>query len=93
MTKPWPADAVMIVCELPHRACRSNMSTIEPAECRDCGAALVVDGASVAAATANPLRQDRPIDFFCIECAIGYDLNSIDHLTDMRESGSERRDA
>lgn len=82
--KPWPSDALMIVCETPERANRANMRTVEPAQCRDCKCDLSVDGASIELAMENPHRGDRRIEYFCIACAIGYDINSIDYLTDNR---------
>lgn len=82
--KPWPSDALMIVCETPAGANRENMQSVNPVNCRDCLRDLVVDGASLKMADANPLRHGRPVMFFCIPCAVKYDFVSIDSMTDNR---------
>lgn len=35
--KPWPSDAVLIVCALAGQENRAGMDSVHTAECRDCG--------------------------------------------------------
>lgn len=82
---PWPSDAVMIVCAEPAAARREQMDSVHPARCRDCGCELVCDGYTVTRALAMPERRGRPIDFFCLRCAVRHDRSSIDVLEDHRQ--------
>lgn len=79
-TKPWPADAVMVVAARAGQENRAAMSGADPAVCRDCEAALRFDPQTTAAALLMPERNGRPVRFFCPPCAMTYDPRSIQIL-------------
>lgn len=81
--KPWPSDAVMIVAPSPALAVRSMMESVNPGECRDCGAAIVYCGFTFR--RVELLSRGRPIKFFCIACCKNYDALSCDVIEDHSE--------
>lgn len=85
--KPWPADALMIVCSPASEANVANMESVHPCECRDCGAALVYDGWTMKRMKRQFVNDPRQIKFFCIPCAVTYDRHSITHFEDHRGHG------
>jgi hypothetical protein len=84
--KPWPGDAVMIIAANAGEEDPAIMERVVPAACRDCGAALAADGRTLRRAEALPSRRGRPVLYFCVPCAVGYDVNSITELYDDRRS-------
>lgn len=82
--KPWPRDAVMIVAATPEAARRDQMESAEPAECRDCGRRLVVDGYTLRRALTMPARRGRPVRYFCVECYGHYDVGQCNIVEDHR---------
>lgn len=69
MGKPWPKDAVILVCSAPERADASNMDSAHPASCRDCGTAVVYSGLSMARASLPYFTRGRPVECLCDTCA------------------------
>lgn len=88
--KPWPADAVMIVACRRGMENRAAMQGCLDATCRDCNTDLVADTRTFRAAMTMPERKDRPVMFFCVECAIQYDINSLDTLVDQRDGQDKK---
>lgn len=83
--KPWPADALIIVAPSPPEAVRDPAFPAVPGLCRDCCRAVLVRLDSIARAAAMPERKGRPIEFFCVKCAAGYDGRTIEVFRDYRE--------
>ena len=88
--KTWPSDAVMVVCSAPEEANMANMDSVNPGVCRDCGRAVVYDGYTMRRCLALPERCGRPVKLFCCDCAVRYDVNSIDLLEDHRAKAEGR---
>jgi hypothetical protein len=85
--KPWPRDAVMIVAAFPDEARRDQMESCHAGTCRDCGREILYDGFSYHRAqqfTRLKANVVRPIKFFCVECAVKYDMQHFDHFEDHR---------
>jgi hypothetical protein len=84
--KQWPGDAVIIV------APPTGTEVVDPDEptalhtCRDCGASVTVRNSSIRVSEQAGHTCGRPIKFFCISCAVTYDVNSMDRLIDLRRS-------
>lgn len=70
--KPWPRDAVIVVCSYPATARRDHMESVVPTTCRDCGRDLVADGRTLRTAWGLPQRRGRPIECLCVECYRAY---------------------
>jgi hypothetical protein len=83
--RPWPSDAVIIVCASPEDANRSNMSSIQSGKCRDCGDDILVDGKSIDSGMRMNERCGRPVEFLCVDCAVEYDMHTIEKLVDHRK--------
>jgi hypothetical protein len=80
---PWPADAIMLICASPDRADRTAMESVNPGQCRNCGADIVYDGRSLRRALEISARSgDRPVKFFCESCADKHDLNQCNRVVD-----------
>jgi hypothetical protein len=60
------------------------MESVHPGVCRDCGADVVYDGYSFRRISELPERRGRPVMFFCMRCAFGYDARTITHFEDHR---------
>jgi hypothetical protein len=88
---PWPKDAVMIVASKKGEEHREWMESVVAASCRDCGAELAADSATIRAAMQGEFRFGRPVQFFCIPCHTRHDVRQINVLVDHR--GGVRRDA
>lgn len=85
MKLPWPSDAVMIVAEVAGKESSLAMECKVATRCRHCKAALMADTHTIIAGRDLPARKRRPIDFFCVFCAIErYDHNMIQHKVDDR---------
>jgi hypothetical protein len=82
--KSWPADAVMIVSANRGEEVRENMEAVAQAVCRDCGQELAADTRTIRTAMESPLRNGRPVLFFCVPCAVTYDFGTISHFADHR---------
>src|ERR1019366_10331891 len=80
--KPWPGDAIMIVCETFGRETRDNMESVVEVECRDCHQKLGADSKTIRLAEETPVRRGRPIKFFCVPCCMTYDPSSVTHYAD-----------
>ncbi len=89
--QPWPSDALMVVASLEGQERREHMESVVPAACRDCGAALAADSFTIRTAWNLPVRRGRPVKFFCMACAHGYDMRSIDQLHDHSVGGFGRK--
>lgn len=82
--KTWPSDHVMIVAADAGSEIRANMEGVHECQCRDCGKVLHACTRTIRTAMNLPSRGNRPINFFCVECAAGYDVNSIEEFHDHR---------
>ena len=89
--KPWPGDAIMIVCPFPATANRAAMESANPGECRECGRNILYDSFSLRRALALPNRRGRPVKFFCAPCALKHDFGSITYFEDHRGHKSRPR--
>lgn len=78
--KPWPADAVMIVCSIAGTENGVNMESVNLGICRDCKKQVAYDGHTMSTAEG----YGRPVQFFCVECAVTYDRGSITDFIDER---------
>lgn len=85
--KPWPTDAIMLVCSTPETATREHMDSVNDGTCRDCGQAIVYSGRSMRFCLETPGRGDRPVRFFCIDCATQHRFEDITHFEDHRGGG------
>lgn len=84
--KPWPGDAMMVVsCPAKDFQFTTEPMRVVSRKCRDCDAEIVVNVDTIEAAEQHPARHDRPVKFFCIDCCITYDRNSIDMFVDDRK--------
>lgn len=81
---PWPSDAVIVVAANAGEEIRERMQGIHPCECRRCGQALHADTYTVRCAISLPSRLGRPVEFFCVACAVQHDIKSIGDLHDHR---------
>lgn len=84
---PWPTDAVMIIAAKAGEEQRDRMHVPVDAICRHCGAHLVADLFTIAAAAALPSRLDRPLKFFCFPCHELHRLEMCDQIIDHRHRG------
>lgn len=82
--KPWPSDAIMIVAASAGEEIRENMESVVRTWCRDCGRLLHADSRCIREAGELDCRDGRPIKFFCVECCVKYDVNSVHKFLDMR---------
>jgi hypothetical protein len=82
--KPWPSDAVIIICSEPHEAKTEKMESVNPGVCRDCGRTVVYDGWSMRRASQPEFTRGRPVELLCIPCCVTYDAQSITHFEDHR---------
>lgn len=71
--KPWPADAMMVVAPNTGSEIRDAAEPTTLRMCRDCGTELTVRLSTIAAAEADDKRWGRPINFFCIPCAVQHE--------------------
>lgn len=78
--KPWPTCVVMIVAAFPDKARRDQMESCHAGKCRDCGREILYDGFTYRRAQ----QYSLPIDFFCPECAVKYDMKHFSHFEDHR---------
>jgi|GEM_PF-3583671 len=81
---PWPDDAVIIVAANAGEEIRERMQGIHPCACRRCGQALHADTFALQFANGLPSRLGRPVQFFCVDCAVQHDRTMIDDLHDHR---------
>ena len=89
---PWPDDAVMIVAALLGTENRSAMEAVIEAECRHCGADLAADLRTLRTAHNLPERKGRPIKYFCVDCCLLHENESLNLVIDQRDGGhSEHR--
>ncbi len=67
--KPWPRDALMIVagCHTPGRRVERGRVIVK---CRACQVRLEVNQATINMAHDLPDRAGRPLDYFCMPCAL-----------------------
>lgn len=79
----------MLICATPQEAKIDQMESVNPGQCRDCECSIVYDGKSHREAMNTEYREDRPVEFFCIACAVKYDFGSITHLGDHRGGRNE----
>lgn len=77
--KPWPTDAVMIVASKAGMENRSQMEGTYVCNCRECSQVLHADTATVRLAENHKLRRNRPVMFFCLNCASDHDHPSVVH--------------
>ena len=84
--KTWPSDAVMIVCATPEETTIPAGAPRGAAICRTCGEMVVFAPETLLAASKHPDRFRRPIDFFCVNCAILHNPETIESLVDMRRA-------
>ena len=82
----WPMDAVMVVASRLGTEIRDRMVDPTIVSCRDCDTQLCADLATIRRAASHPHRHNRPVDFFCVECAVKYDPKSIAITIDDRVS-------
>ncbi len=83
--KAWPKDAVMIIAAKRGEEITEQMESAIYVTCRECGISLAADSKTIRRAEQLPfLRNGRPIDFFCVECAMLHDRNQIDLMLDDR---------
>ena len=82
--KPWPGDAIMLVCSTPEEANVAGMDSVNPGICRDCRTKVVYDSYSMERCLGFPGRGNRPVMFFCAKCAVQYDARTITHFADHR---------
>ena len=82
---PWPGDAIMIVASNAGTENRAVMEGVVDATCRLCNADLKADTRTVRSAKEMPERRGRPVMFFCVDCAMKHDRESMDLLVDQRD--------
>ncbi len=85
--KPWPRDAVIVVCATPESAIIERMSSIVPTLCRDCRCPLVADGRTLETARLIDGSRRRPIECLCLRCYQTYE-HVFDLLVDHRGGAS-----
>lgn len=78
-SKPWPAEALIVVASPAGEEIRSQMEGVHPAPCRECGATVHADTFTVRRANSHPLRLGRPVEFVCLACHVVYDQSTITH--------------
>lgn len=81
---PWPSDVIVIVAARAGREIREQMEGVVDATCRHCGGDLRADTRTLRRASELPERRGRPIEFFCIDCAVQHQRSEIDLLVDQR---------
>lgn len=80
----WPSDAIMVIASVAGKENRAKMESVHHGHCRDCGCQVAYDGKTQRAAESHPLRQGRPVMYFCWDCHLNYDFESVDDVTDHR---------
>ncbi len=83
--KPWPTDAVVIVCARPDEFLPEQIRG-RPIDgrCADCGQTIKADSWTIDRAVALPQRCERPLRFMCIECFALYDFGQVTYSEDHR---------
>jgi hypothetical protein len=82
--RTWPGDAVLVVCATPEEARHADDEVVHMGICRDCRCLVAYGQRTLARALAMPERKGRPVEFFCVACAVQYDFRSIDLVEDHR---------
>jgi uncharacterized protein YlaI len=80
--KPWPSDAVMIVCAIPEKANKAAMDSVNQGTCRECLCDVLYDGFSFDRASRIADLHNRPVRFFCEECHKKFDIMQCDLVED-----------
>jgi hypothetical protein len=87
--KPWPKDSVVLVCANADAARREMMESANPAECSDCGGAVMYDSRSMRKILELEQRTRpkvnsaaRPVKIICEACSAGYDIGQCDVIGD-----------
>lgn len=66
---PWPTDCIIVVAASPATVIVKQIrGRVVDQTCRQCGARLAVDSATVEEMESHPLRQRRPIEFLGLDC-------------------------
>lgn len=86
---PWPSDAVMIVASVAGEEKREQMEDVHVCQCRRCDRTLHADTKTIRTAEQFPERRGRPVQFFCVECAVLHDRGDINLLVDQRGGRNE----
>lgn len=81
---PWPSDAIMIVAANDGEENRAVMEAVSHVACRVCGQPLAADTRTIRVADLSPLRNGRPVLFFCVPCSQMHDLSQTTHFVDHR---------
>lgn len=89
--KPWPSDAVMIIASRSGEEIRETMKGPYRCRCRDCDLDLVADTFTVSYAEKHPLRQGRPIKFFCMKCYLNYEMGEKVSVTCLNKPEERKR--
>ncbi|HEY2252485.1 MAG TPA: hypothetical protein VGH74_15535 [Planctomycetaceae bacterium] len=84
--KPFSNEAVMIIAAKVGQETRDHAPEDAgfAVTCHDCGAALLASQRTTKLALANPARKNRPLWYFCWDCAHHYNTNSADEIHDHR---------
>jgi hypothetical protein len=84
--KPWPKEAVIIVCPFPETANVVGMESVNPGFCRDCRRPVVYDGYTMRRCQAmDPaILCGRPAELLCLECFPSYDFRQVTYFEDHR---------
>lgn len=86
---PWPGDAIMIIASLAGQENRAAMESVFAATCHMCDSDLHADTRTVRTAMQLPARRGRPVNFFCVACALKHDRKSVGLLIDQRDGRDE----
>jgi len=86
--KPWPNDAIMITASLAGKENVADMLNPYPANCRECGAALMACSRTLEAACNLSEQYGIPIKYFCMACHAKHDMEMCDLVVDQ----SQKRD-
>lgn len=82
--RTWPGDAVIIVCATPDEAEHADGEAVHMGICRDCRCLIAYRQRTLRRVLAMPERHGRPVEFFCIACAVQHDFGSLDVVQDHR---------
>ena len=82
--KPWPTDALIIVAPSPAKAVIDASKPTVERHCRSCCCELTVREETIEHALEMDERHGRPVDFFCVSCAVEHVKGGVDVRVDMR---------
>lgn len=88
---PWPTDCIIVVAASPATVVVKQIrGRIVDQTCRQCGARLAVDSATVEEMESHPLRCRRPIQYLGLDCCFSrYDTYGVNMSRAARRSQPE----